>query len=429
MKLLSGLLFTFTLVRCASSSFDALAQEPAEAEAPVVTTTAQVPGWTLDTAKFIRSTTDTLYADRYQGPGRRHALLPLTDTDRITYLQRFAPLYTEASLYFCSILDRTPGIQRITILAERNDDQDLLWLNYDRNGRLNGLDTLISSFGDGQEATTEIAYRNPYGTLMVAQVSRETFRDEQDTMAYLIDTLLFESGLTRVDELPTDPDLPPEHYSLIREPRDLTRHWMELSTYSAPTKIVRRSLMQVVPPGKTVFQTAIGDLNGDGWNDSAPEKKEDPDGPRDLQLVFTDRELGFVQKALAMGLLPDRHSGGFHDPIGEPGISGISIESGHLVIARFEGSAWKSESRQEYTYAPKLDGFYLTMEQGRSYHAPTVEVMDEELARFEAMQQQGEALSTEEVERVAFLRKMKADYMYKPVYYPIGEKPLSSWKY
>jgi len=243
-------------------------------------------------------------------------------------------------------------------------------------------------------------------------------------MAYLIDTLLFESGLTRVDELPTDPDVPNEHYSLIREPRDLTRHWMQLFTYSAPTKVVWRSLMQVVPAGRTVFQTAIGDLNGDGWNDYALVLQDDPDGPRDLQIVFTDRERGFAQKALYTGLLPDRNSGGFHDPIGEPGLSGISIEGGHLVIARFEGSAWKSESRQEYTYAPKLDGFFLTMEQGRSYHAPTVDVMDEELAAYEAMQQRGQALSPEDAERVAFLRKMKEDYRYKPVYHPIGEKPL-----
>jgi hypothetical protein len=248
-------------------------------------------------------------------------------------------------------------------------------------------------------------------------------------MAYLIDTLLFESGLTRVDELPTDPDVPNEHYSLIREPRDLTRHWMELSTYSAPTKVLRRSLMQVVPAGRIVFQTAIGDLNGDGWNDYALVLQDDPDGPRDLQIVFTDRERGFAQQALYTGLLPDRNSGGFHAPLGEPGLNGISIEGGHLVIARFEGSAWKSESRQEYTYAPKLDGFYLTMEQGRSYHAPTVEVMDEELAAYEAMQQRGQALSPEDAERVTFLRKMQEDYRYKPVHYRIGEKPLGNLKY
>jgi len=386
---------------------------------------AMANGWSPDSARFARKCTDTLTTDRDQGKG----LIPLTEADRAAYLQRFAPRYADAALYFCSILRCGPGNPTITILDLRHDDQDLLWLSYDHYGRLNGLDTLISSFGDGQQATTEIAYRNPYGTLMIAHVSPETFRDEQDTMAYLIDTLLFESGLTRVDELPTDPDVPNEHYSLIREPRDLTRHWMELSTYSAPTKVLRRSLMQVVPAGRIVFQTAIGDLNGDGWNDYALVLQDDPDGPRDLQIVFTDRERGFAQQALYTGLLPDRNSGGFHDPLGEPGLNGISIEGGHLVIARFEGSAWKSESRQEYTYAPKLDGFYLTMEQGRSYHAPTVEVMDEELAAYEAMQQRGQALSPEDAERVTFLRKMQEDYRYKPVHYRIGEKPLGNLKY
>ena len=381
-------------------------------------------GWSPDSTRFRLGCTDTLTTSREQ----RGGLIPVTDSERAIYLQRYAPRYADAALYFCSILRCGEGNPTITILDLRHDDQDLLWLSFDRDGRLNGLDTLISSFGDGQQATTGIAYRNPYGSLMIAQVSRETFRDEQDTMAYLIDTLLFESGLTRVDELPTDPDVPPEHYSLIREPRDLTRHWMEQSTYSAPTKVLRRSLMQVVPAGKTVFQTAIGDLSGDGWNDYALVLQDDPDGPRDLQIVFTDRERGFAQKALYAGLLPDRNSGGFHDPIGEPGLSGVSIADGRLVIAHFEGSAWKSESRAEYTFSPKLDAFYLTMAQGRSYHAPTVDVMDEELAVYEAMQQQGKALSAEEVQRVAFLRKAVEDYAYKTKHYPIGEKPLGSPK-
>lgn len=414
------------LVCCATAEPDQRTQHMLAAGNPTVYTAAVLSGWSPDSTRFKLRCTDTMTTFSSQAGG----LIPLTETDRATYLQRYAGHYSDAALYFCSILRCGEGNPTITLLDLHDDDHDLLWLSYDLYGRLNGLDTLISTSGDGQLTTTEIAYRDRSGSLMIAQVSRGTFRDEQDTMAYLIDTLLFESGLTRVDELPTDPDVPEEHYSLVRTPRDLTRHWMELSTYSTPTKVLRRSLMSVVPRGKQVFQVAIGDLNGDSWNDYALVLQDDPDGARDLQLVFTVLDgRGFAQQALYEGLLPDRHSGGFHDPIGEPGLSGISIEGGHLVIARFEGSAWKSESRQEYSYSPKLDGFFLTMEQGRSYHAPTVDVMDEELASYEAMQQQGKALSAEEVERVAFLRKMKEDYTYKPVHYPIGEKPLGNWKY
>jgi hypothetical protein len=414
------------LVCCASAEPDLRKPQTATAGNPTGDTAAVFHVWSPDGSRFKLRCTDTLTTLSSQGGG----LIPLTDTDRATYLQRYAAQYTDAALYFCSILRCGEGNPTITLLNLRDDDHDLLWLSYDIYGRMNGLDTLISSYGDGQLTTTEIAYRDQYGSLLIAQVRHETFRDEQDTMAYMIDTLIFQSSSSRVDEVPTDPNVPPEHYSLMREPRDLTRHWMEQFANSAPTKVERRSLMSVVPPGKQVFQVAIGDLNGDSWNDYALVLQDDPDGVRDLQIVFTVHDgRGFAQQALYAGLLPDRHSGGFHDPIGEPGLSGISIEGGHLVIARFEGSAWKSESRQEFTYSPKLDGFFLTLEQGRSYHAPTVDVMDAELASYEAMQQQGKALSAEEVERVAFLRKMKEDYMYKPVHYPIGNKPLGSWKY
>lgn len=378
-----------------------------------------------DTAKFTRGRGDTLYADLRQGQGTNPPLIPLTDADRSAYLQRHAPLFVDATLYFCSVLDRTSPFTRITILDLRKDDGYLLWLSYDREGRLNGLDTLISASGDGQQETTEIAYRDQNGTLMIEQRGRETLRDEQDTMAYLIDTLVFESGLTRVDELPTDPEVPPEHYGLIRTPRDLTRHWMEQTTYSTPDRIQRRSLMALVPQGKQIFQMAYGDLNNDGWNDYALVLQDDPDGVRDLQIVFTVHDSrGFVQKALLLGLLPDRNSGGFHDPIGEEGISGVSITDGHLVITEFEGSAWKSESRSEYTYSTKLDGFYLTMQQGRSYHAPTVEVMDEELAAYAQMKESGKTYSAEDLQRVKDLRKAEKDYAFRTVHYPIGKRPL-----
>lgn len=425
MRSVQLLLPCLLLACCATAEPDTHPQRAEAAASPEVDTAAMVHGWSPDSTRFKLSCTDTLTTSREQGGG----LIQLTDADRATYLQRHAPDYADAVLYFCSILRCGAGNPTITILDLRDDDQDLLWLSYDRDGRLTGLDTLISASGDGQEATTERAYRDRYGSLLIEQVSRETFRDEQDTMAYLIDTLLFESGIMRFDELPIDPEVPPEHYSLIRTQRDLTRHWMELSTYSAPNKVHRRSLMQLSPPGKQVIQVAIGDLNGDSWNDYALVLQDDPDGERDLQIVFTDRERGFVQKVLALGLLPDRNSGGFHDPIGEPGLSGITIVDGHLVITQFGGSAWKWESRAEYTYSAKLDGFYLTMEQGRSYHAPTVETMDEELATYQAMQQQGQVLSPEDAERVAFLRKAVEDHALKTVHYPIGEKPLGDLKH
>lgn len=416
MKPISGLPFLVSLGVCISTAIPADAQEGM----PSTVTAVQVLAWSPDTTKFKLRCADTLSTAQDQGGG----LIPLTESDRATYLQGQATRYADAALYFCSILDCTPGIRRITILNERKDDHDLLWLNYDAEGYLNGLDTLISTYGDGQHVTTEYAYRDQHGSLRIAQVSRETFRDEQDTMAYLIDTLLFEPGITRVDVEADGSGAPTERYGLVREPRDLTRHWMELSTYSAASKVHRRSLMQLVPPGKQVFQVAIGDLNGDSWNDYALVLQVDPEGPRDLQIVFTDREHGFVQKALAMGLLPDRNSGGFHDPIGEPGLSGITIDNGHLVITQFGGSAWKWESRSEYTFSLQLDGLYLTTEQSRSFHAPTVEVMDEELAAYEAMQRKGQTLSAEDTERVQLLRNAVVEHQFKTQNYPIGEKPL-----
>ncbi|MBK9289650.1 MAG: hypothetical protein IPN38_18755 [Flavobacteriales bacterium] len=355
MKPISGLPFLVSLGVCISTAIPADAQEGM----PSTVTAVQVLAWSPDTTKFKLRCADAATAQD-QGGG----LIPLTESDKGHLPARPG----HALCGCCALLPLHPGLhtgdRRITILNERKDDDDLLWLNYDAEGYLNGLDTLISTYGDGQHVTTEYAYRDQHGSLRIAQVSRETFRDEQDTMAYLIDTLLFEPGITRVDVEADGSGAPTERYGLVREPRDLTRHWMELSTYSAASKVHRRSLMQLVPPGKQVFQVAIGDLNGDSWNDYALVLQVDPEGPRALQIVFTDREHGFVQKALAMGLLPDRNSGGFHDPIGEPGLSGITIDNGHLVITQFGGSAWKWESRAHIL--TRLDGLYLTTEQSRA---------------------------------------------------------------
>lgn len=396
-----------------------LAQTVAEQAALTDTSAAIVTTWMVDSTRFTRTCADTLYPRVYQGPGRTRPLQKLTESERAHYLQGEAPSYANADLYFGAILHSPPAEWCITVLADRDDDHDLLWLRYDREGRLNGLDTLASIYGDGQLTVTEYAYCGAYGRLLVAHVQEETLRDERDTMAYLIDTVLFEPDIVIVEAEPA------ERYALQRTGVDLTRHWVEHTAYSAPGYKRSRSLMQLVPPDRSVFQMAVGDLNNDQVNDYALVLQGDPDGERDLQVVFTVRaSTGFRQQTLVPGLLPSRDSGGFHDPIGEPGISGVSIEEGKLVITQFGGSAWKWTSRSEYTYVPDRDRFYLTSEGGRSFHAASEGSLEEQVHFLQEEQRTHGPLSATQQQELNELLEQQRKATWTEVHFPIGERPL-----
>ncbi len=378
----------------------------------------------FDPGKFLYTSADSLF------PGRCASdhLVSLTSEDRAAYLQRYADRFTGSDLHFFSILRCCGAGRQITILCTNNDARDLLWLSYDRENHVNGIDTLLSSYGDGQFATQEYAYWE-HGVLWITQVTEETLRDGNDTMAYLIDTLTYESRVEWASEIfPVNGSEPLPQYDLRRTQQDLTNHWIIQYPTGSPAQEQRRSIRALIPEGKHVFTTAIGDLNNDGWNDHVfvlEPDSADHSADRDLQIVFTSPSAeGFQEKLFLPGFIPGRSAGGFHDPIGEEGYSGIAISGDSLVITLFGGSAWKWQSRSVYRYWEEADDFFLMQEQGRNYHSPAVFNMEQELPEYEARLAAGEVLSTEEEEHYKELKKTEESYRWTPVLYPLGERPM-----
>lgn len=387
------------------------------------------PGNCFDPAKFLVGRNDTLNPDQYRYAGRKERLVELSMNDRASYLQRHADLFRTANLYFFSILFCEHNRREITILCTKGDDYDLLWLSYDAENVVNGFDTLAAAYGDGQAATHEYAWRGTNAPLLLTQVNDETFRDDNDTMAYLIDTLEYELRRDYTDAyVPSDGAEPIPQFILHRVPLDLTKHWVTQYPVDAAAKEQRRSLGAYIPEGQHAIHTAIGDLNNDGWNDYAlvlqPNVDSTSDGDRDLRIVFTSRLGGFKEKLFLPGFIPGRSAGGFHDPIGEEGYSGIAINGDSLVITLFGGSAWKWQSRSVYRYWEKEDDFFLVKEQGRYYHSPAVSNMEQELPAYEARLAAGEVLSAEENEHFKELKKAEESYRWAPVLYPLGKRPM-----
>ena len=348
---------------------------------------------------------------------------PLSVEDRIRFLQEDAPRYVNSELYLFAELEHSAR-PVITILCTNNDDHDLLWLQYDEAGKLIGLDTLASHYGDGQESTQECAYYDDDGVLVTEAIHEETLRDGNDTMAYLLDTLVYArwvrakgfqlDGSGEVQERP----------GLICDPKDVTRRWVECHAVNDRGPYTWHSLRALIPPDRRVLQAASGDLDRDGAADHVFVLTDRIDnGDRDLLIVFTapDR-CGFVQHALLPGFLPDRASGGFHDPIGEEGLSGISIHNDSLMIAQFGGSAWKWQSRATYVYDATRNAFSLVEQRDRSYHATTVDTLDEELQELEATRDQWDV---ERTERYAELKKMSACAEWKVERYVAGDRPMA----
>lgn len=371
---------------------------------------------------FPFSTKDRL-CPRLYGPDA--GLPPLDSADRARFFQEHAPRHARSEL---SLFARLPDAKGacITILCSNNDDHDLLWLAYDPEGRLIGLDTLASQYGDGQEHTEECAYYDRYGVFTVQAVNEETLHDGNDTMAYLLDTLLYEVRVEAEEYLGEENGESRYRYGLKRVPQDLSARWVECHGVNERPPFRWHSVRALVPPDRWVLQSASGDLDRDGRADHVLVLTDSADaGDRDLLIAFTSPDAcGFMQKALLPGFLPSRTSGGFHDPIGEEGISGISIHGDSLVVHLFGGSAWKWEERSVYRYSRTHNDFFLVQEEGRSYHAPSISNLEEDLRYFEEAVQQGRSLSPEERERLAEVRKTEDSYRWKGRSYTLGEKPM-----
>ncbi len=368
----------------------------------------------------------TLHRNKRLCPGRTaenmdRPLVP--ESARAQLLQYALAPYTGATLRYGAKLPFDNGL-RITLLCERDDDHDLLWLTYDRMGQLQGVDTLASTYGDGQYAVSECIYLNPFGQLLVESVHNETLRDEVDTMAYRCDTLVYEpviEGMAYADESGEI-----EHgYQLRRRAVDLTHCWVEKHPVDARPPYAWHSLSEVLPPGRKVLQQASGDLNGDGAEDHVLVLTNDAeDGPRDLLISFTAPDRGrFVQHALLKEFLPEKTSGGFHDPIGEEGISGIRINADTLVITQFGGSAWKWTSTDKYVYDASRKAFYLVETGGRSFHASSEDSWSEELQELEALRKK-QKLNKEEAARYAELKDLAVKATWKSTRYPVGARPM-----
>lgn len=369
---------------------------------------------------------NTLQRNNRLCPGRTEENMrrPLVDdAARVKLLQYAADNYTGATLRYGAKLPFDNGL-RITLLCERDDDHDLLWLTYDRQGQLQGVDTLASTYGDGQYAVSECIYVNPYGQLLVESVHNETLRDEVDTMAYRCDTLVYEpviEGMSYADESGEIK----HDYQLRRRAMDLTRCWVEKHAVGDRGPYRWHSVRELIPAERRVLQAASGDLDRDGAEDHVLVlTNEADDGPRDLLITFTAPDRGrFVQHALLKEFLPEKTSGGFHDPIGEEGISGISVSADTLVITQFGGSAWKYTSTDKYVYDASRKAFYLVESGGRSFHAPSEDSQAEELQELEALHKKRK-LNKEQAARYAELKELAEKATWKATRYPVGVKRM-----
>jgi hypothetical protein len=368
----------------------------------------------------------TLRRNQRLCPGRTPGNMerPLVnDEARTELLQHVSANYTSATLRYGAKLPFDNGL-RITLLCERDDDHDLLWLTYDRTGQLQGVDTLASTFGDGQYEVQECIFLNPYGQLLVESVHRETLRDEVDTMAYRCDTLVYEPVVEGMNDAEENGEMK-QRYQLRRRAVDLSRCWVEKHHVDAKLPYPWHSLREVIPPGRRILQQASGDLDRDGAEDHVLVLTNDADdGPRDLLIAFTAPDRGcFVQHTFLKEFLPERTSGGFHDPIGEEGISGIRISADTLVITQFGGSAWKWTSTDKYVYDASRKAFYLVESGGRSFHAPSEDMQAEELHELEALRQK-QKLNKEQAARYAELKELVEKAKWKETRYPVGTRPM-----
>ncbi|MBK7946827.1 MAG: hypothetical protein IPJ85_16655 [Flavobacteriales bacterium] len=169
-----------------------------------------------------------------------------------------------------------------------------------------------------------------------------------------------------------------------------------------------------------MLQQASGDLNRDGAEDHVLVlTSEADDGPATCSSRSPPDRSRFVQHALLKEFLPEKTSGGFHDPIGEEGISGISISADTLVITQFGGSAWKWTSTEKYVYDAKRNGFYLVESGGRSFHAAGEEQQAEELQELESLRKK-QKLNKEQAARFAELKELAEKATWKATRYPVG---------
>lgn len=356
--------------------------------------------------------------------GTRSTLAPLGGGARERLLQDHAPRYANCALSYGWLLQEGPQT-RITLLSDRDDDHDLLWLAYDDVGKLVGLDTLASQWGDGQLIRWECADIDPYGNLRVEVVEEETLRDEVDTMAHRRDTLMYTIRVEGTGLLDEQVEVR-SHYALKRLPEDLTRCWVEKHAAANRPPYPWKSLHAVIPEDRKVFQQVIGDLNRDGAQDHVLVlTNEADDGPRDLLIAFTAVDRGqYVQHSLLKAFLPEKTSGGFHDPIGEEGISGISINADTLVITQFGGSAWKWTSTDKYVHDGRRNAFYLVETGGRSFHAAGEEGLHEELKEL-AILKARQKLTPEQRVRYTELKDLEEKATWRSTRFAVGQKPMA----
>ena len=89
----------------------------------------------------------------------------------------------------------------------------------------------------------------------------------------------------------------------------------------------------------------------------------------------------------------------------------------------FGGSAWKWEERSVHLFSPKHNLFFLVRQESRSYHAPSVSNLQEDLRYFEELSA-SRPLTAEEKEELANVRKTEEAYRWKGTTYALGQKPM-----
>ncbi len=147
----------------------------------------------------------------------------------------------------------------------------------------------------------------------------------------------------------------------------------------------------------------------------------DKDLRRELSGVFFTTLAGFTEHTFLPGFILEASAGGFHDPIGERGYSGIWVIRDTLVISLFGGSAWKWQTREHYLYDAGRDAFFLVKRQGREFHASTLVIAEGELLELEKIMANGGSLDRDQEQERMRLEKVVADAGWKTTVYRIGE--------
>jgi hypothetical protein len=407
------LLVLLSLAGCSDHAAGQVANTDTDHGSIAATLPCIIPG----AEKFRVQVKDTLFPGRYAGSESRIGdLVKLTPEEREHFLRSSAKDHADAELYFFSIIRCEPQMKEVTLLSSHFNGTDILWLAYDGTGTHTGLDTLLSSFADGQQFVEEYAYMDDFGRMLIGHVALETAWDGNDTIAYTVDTLIYEKRLEGYGVIREGSTEAVTEYVIDREPVDLSKHWFVKFPVADPARKQTHSIRPLLR-GRRPIQVAWGDMDGNGMNDIVMVFDPASDAADDARDLLSEH-------TFLPDIIPGASAGGFHDAIDEACCSGISIIRDTLVIGLFGGRAWKWQTRDHYLYDADQDAFFLVKKQTREYHASTLANAEGELFELEQVVAKGGTLDPDQYRERTRLIQVLSDADWKTTLYPIGERRL-----